>query len=178
MSKQESLQQQEAHVKKPIPEGMKMEKKTYKKYIGGRLMPWGKGCVVKGAKGFVFLGGNTAGDENYAPKEGYPGGGGVLKDPAAQWRRILENIKADLEEMGSSLESIVKMTYYVKGPFPEGVLKSPNHRLDVMDAFFREHCPSLCSDDNPPPSELIGVSGFAHPDMVVEIVCIAAIPDD
>ena len=70
------------------------------------------------------------------------------------------------------------MTYYVNGPFPDGVVKSPNYRVDVMDAFFSEHGPRLCSYNNPPPSELIGVSSFAHKDMVVMIVCIAALPDD
>jgi hypothetical protein len=38
----------------------KMELVTHKKLKGGRLMPCGKGTVVTGAKGFVFLAGNTA----------------------------------------------------------------------------------------------------------------------
>jgi hypothetical protein len=37
-----------------------MELVTHKKLKGGRLMPWGKGTVVTGAKGYVFLAGNTA----------------------------------------------------------------------------------------------------------------------
>jgi enamine deaminase RidA (YjgF/YER057c/UK114 family) len=83
-----------------------------------------------------------------------------------------------LEELGSSLEYLVKMTYYVKGPFPNGgVLGSPNFRQDVMDEFFAEHCPKHCSYNNPPPSELIGVAALAHPDLVVEIVAIAALPN-
>ncbi|MBW1802298.1 MAG: RidA family protein [Deltaproteobacteria bacterium] len=156
-----------------------MDMKTHKCYSGGALMPWGLGTVVKGAKGFVFLGGVTATVEGYDPKSpAFQDGSGVVKDPAGQWERVLEKIKENLEALGTSLDYIVKMTYYVKGPFPDGVVKSPNYRLDVMDAFFREHCPRLCSDNNPPPSELIGVSSFAHKDMVVEIVCIAAIPDD
>jgi enamine deaminase RidA (YjgF/YER057c/UK114 family) len=95
-----------------------------------------------------------------------------------QWRAVLANIKSDLEELGSSLEHLVKLTYYVKGPFPNGgVLSSPNYRLDVMDEFFTEHCPKHCSHNNPPPSELIGVAALAHPDLVVEIVAVAALPD-
>ena len=148
---------------------------TCKKLKGDRLMPWGKGTVVTGAKGYVFLAGNTATAEDYDPLNKR---GGVIGDPAMQWRAILTNIKSDLEELGSSLENLVKLTYYVKGPFPNGgVLSSPNFRQDVMDEFFADHCPKHCSYNNPPPSELIGVAALAHPDLVVEIVAIAALPD-
>jgi enamine deaminase RidA (YjgF/YER057c/UK114 family) len=46
-----------------------------------------------------------------------------------------------------------------------------------MDAFFAQHCPKQCSYDNPPPSEVIGVTALAHPDLVIEIVAVAALPD-
>ena len=155
-----------------------MELKTYKCYSGKKPMPWGKGTVVTGAKGFVFLGGVTAGTEEYdvmAPD--YLDKKMVVQDPAEQWRNVLEKIKAYLEELGTSLDNILKMTFYVKGPFPNGVGRSPNNRMDVLNAFFKEHCPRLAGDNNPPPSELIGVEGLAHPDMIVEIVVVAALPD-
>jgi enamine deaminase RidA (YjgF/YER057c/UK114 family) len=149
---------------------------THKKLKGGRLMPWGKGTVVTGAKGFVFLAGNTATADDYdsAGKKG----SGAVGDAAAQWHAILTNIKSDLEELGSSLDHLIRLTLFVKGPFPDGgVLSSPNFRQDVMDEFFAEHCPKHCSYNNPPPSELIGVAALAHPDLVVEIVAVAALPD-
>jgi enamine deaminase RidA (YjgF/YER057c/UK114 family) len=100
---------------------------TYKKFKGDRLMPWGKATVVTGAKGYVFLSGNTATADDYDPLHQR---GGAVGDPAMQWRAILANIKSDLEEVGSSLEHLVKLTFYVKGPFPNGgVLSSPNFRL-------------------------------------------------
>jgi len=111
-------------------------------------MPWAKGTAVKDAKG-----------------------------AEAQWRMALEKIKSRLEEMGSSLENIVFMTIYVTGPFPEGAASSPNYRLDVMDEFFREHCPQFCSDNNPPASDLVGVAALGLKEVVVEISCVAAIPD-
>jgi hypothetical protein len=40
---------------------------THKKFKNGRLMPWGKGTVVSGAKGFVYLCGNTATADDYDP---------------------------------------------------------------------------------------------------------------
>src|SRR5438445_7958777 len=157
------------------PMGGSMNLVTHKKFKGDRLMPWGKATIVTGAKGYVFLPGNTATAEDYDPLKQR---GGAVGDPAAQWRAILANIKSDLEDVGSALEHLVKLTFYVKGPFPNGgVLSSPNFRLDVLDEFFEEHCPKHCSYNNPPPSEVIGISALAHPDLVIEIVAIAALPD-
>jgi enamine deaminase RidA (YjgF/YER057c/UK114 family) len=83
-----------------------------------------------------------------------------------------------LEELGTSLDHLIKLTFFVKGPFPSGgVLSSPNFRQDVMDEFFAQHCPKHCSHNNPPPSELIGVAALAHPNLAVEITAVAALPD-
>jgi enamine deaminase RidA (YjgF/YER057c/UK114 family) len=152
-----------------------MELVTHKKFKSGRLMPWGKGTVVTGARGFVYLCGNTATADDYVPTSQ---GGGFAGDAAAQWRAVLTNIKSDLEELGSALEYLIRLTFFVKGPFPNGgVLSSPNYCLDVMDRFFAEHCPKHCSYNNPPPSEVIGVAALAQPDIVIEIVAVAALPD-
>jgi enamine deaminase RidA (YjgF/YER057c/UK114 family) len=107
--------------------------------------------------------------------EPFKKGGGAVGDAAAQWRSILTNIKSDLEELGTSLDHLIRLTFYVKGPFPTGgVLSSPNFRQDVMDEFFAQHCPKHCSYNNPPPSEVIGVAALAHPDLVIELVAVAA----
>lgn len=105
-------------------------------------------------------------------RRGFPG------DAAAQWRAILANIKSDLEELGSALDYLIRLTFFIKGPFPDGgVLSSPNFRLDVLDEFFAENCPKHCSYNNPPPSEVIGVAALAQADILVEIVAVAALPD-
>ena len=79
-------------------------------------MPWGKGTVVIGAKGFVYLSGNTATADDYDPTS--KKGGGAVGDAAAQWRAILTNIKSDLEELGSALEYLIRLTFFVKAmPF-------------------------------------------------------------
>ena len=149
---------------------------THKKFKSGRLMPWGKGTVVTGANGFVFLSGNTATADDYDPTK--KNAGGAIGDAAAQWRAILTNIKSDLEELGSALDYLIRLTFFVKGPFRNGgVLGSPNFRLDVLDEFFAEHCPKHCSYNNPPPSEVIGVAALAQPGLVIEIVAMAALPD-
>ena len=134
-----------------------MELVTHKKFKNGRLMPWAKGTAVSGARGTVYLCGNTATSADYDPAG--KKGGGFAGDAAAQWREVLGNIKSDLEELGSSLDHLIRLTFFVRGPFPDGgVLSSPNFRLDVLDAFFAEHCPKHCSYNNPPPSEVIGVA--------------------
>ena len=149
-----------------------MEMKIYKLYHGNVLMPWGKATRVTGAKGFVFI----AGCEGQDPTRDWRQGGPVVEGAAAQTKIALEKMKSRLEEAGTSLEYMVHMTWYVKGPFPDGVVNSPNYRLDVADEFFREHCPKLCSDNNPPTHDLVGVASLALKDMVVEIGCIAAVP--
>ena len=152
-----------------------MELVTHKKFKSGKLMPWGKGTVVTEARGTVYLCGNTATADDYDPADTK---GGFAGDAAGQWRAVLTNIKSDLEELGSALEYLIRLTFFVKGPFPDGgVLSSPNFRLDVMDEFFAEHCPKHCSYNNPPPSEVIGVMALAQPDIVIEIVAVAALPD-
>ena len=148
---------------------------THKKVKDGRLMPWGRGTVITGAKGFVFLAGNTATTDDYDPLKK---AGGAVGDAASQWGHVLANIKSDLEALGTSLDHLIKLTFFVKGPFPSGgVLSSPNFRLDLLDEFFARHCPKHCSYNNPPPSEVIGVAALAQADLVIEIVAVAALPD-
>jgi CRP-like cAMP-binding protein len=38
--------------------------------------------------------------------------------PAAPWLSILTNIKADIEELGTSLDHLIRPTVFVRGPFP------------------------------------------------------------
>jgi len=49
---------------------------------------------------------------------------------------------------------------------------------DVWDNFFRENCPSMASDSNPPTHDLIGVSVLGIKDQAVEIACIAVLSDE
>ncbi len=162
-----------------------MEKKTYPLYYGDKLMPWAKGTVVKGAKGFVFL----AGTEGTNPKshniklyeqEG-PTFIEVLEGAEAQTRMALEKIKSWLEELGSSLDNIVKMTCYVVDPqgFPDGVGSSTTwvKARKVMNEFFKEHCPDLCWDKSPLTLDLIGVAGLGSKDLLIEIAVTAVLPD-
>ena len=143
-----------------------MEIKTHKLYYGGKLMTWGKGCVVKNPNGWIYLGGTEGRD---------PDTDEVVPGVEAQAKLCFEKIKANLEEMGSSLDNIVKMWYYVVGDFPEGLAHSKIYEniCRVREEFFREHAPQLFCDNNPPTHDLIGVKCLARPEMVIEIACTA-----
>ena len=148
-----------------------MEKKRYPLHYAGKLMPWAKGTVVKGAKGFIWL----SGTEGHDPKTGK-----MVEGAEAQARMCWEKIKSRLEEMGSSLDNIVEVTYYVVGPFtPNGVADSETWQtaFKVQEEFLREHCPDLCADRNPPGGALIGVAALARKDYLIEIAVTAALPD-
>ncbi len=148
-----------------------MELKTYKLYYAGKLMRWGKGTVVKNAKGFVFLGG----------AEGrHPDTDDVVEGAEAQTRMCFEKIKANLEEMRTSLDNIIKMTFYVVHDFSGDLASAPTWvtAVRVRNEFFREHAPQLCDDNNPPTLDLVGVAALARKEMLIEIAVVAAIPDE
>ncbi len=154
-------------------------------YYGDQKMPWSKGTAVKNPKGFIWLAGTEGRNPNSTAPRTIEFENGVYvteveEGAEAQARVCLERIKSALEEMGSSLKHIVKMTTYVVGPFPEGVAGSSTWKtaFRVKEGFFRQHCPELCSDRHPPPHDLIGVAGLASKKMVLEMVVVAAIPDD
>ena len=150
-------------------------------------MPWAKGTVVKESKGFVFLAGTEGTKPESSDTAMYEKEGDVFVKQAiaegaeVQTRIALEKIKTSLEEMGSSLDNIVKMTCYVVGDpgFPNGVANSPTwvKAQKAMNEFFQEHCPDLCWDKNPPCMDLIGVAGLAVKEMLIEIAAIAVLSD-
>jgi len=128
------------------------------------------GTSVTDAKGFVFLAGTVG---------RHPETNEIEEGPKAQTFRCLEQIKSNLEEMGTSLDNIVKWTTYMAGEFPDGISNS-NTAIEyrqVKEDFFRKHAPGLCEDKNPPTCDIIGVTALAKREMLIEIAVIAALPD-
>lgn len=124
-------------------------------------MHWAKGAV---ANGFVFLAGTEGIDpETLKPVEGIE----------AQTRLALEKVKSRLEEMGSSLSNIVKITYYIAGEFPEGIVVSEKYKkmATVRDEFFKENG----IDPSDIPSDLIGVTALGRKGMEIEIAVTAVV---
>jgi len=138
-----------------------VEIKRYPLYYAGRRMHWAKGAV---AGGFIFLAGTEGLDpETLKPVEGIK----------AQTRLALEKIKQRLEEMGSSLSHIVKLTYYIVGDFPEGIVASKKYQemAEARDEFFRENG----IEPGDIPSDLIGVTALGRKGMEIEIAAIAVL---
>ncbi len=108
--------------------------------------PYSQG-IVEG--GFVFTSGMIALD----PETGKVVSGGIRE----QTRRVLENIKAVLEEAGSSLERVTKTTVYLKEP---SLFKEMN---EIYTSYFESHKPARSTI----------VCEFMLSDILVEIDVIA-----
>jgi enamine deaminase RidA (YjgF/YER057c/UK114 family) len=113
-------------------------------------------CMSVKAKGtFVFLRGQVGQD-----LEGRMVGVG---DPAAQAEQAMKNIKVLLEEQGSCLEDICKITIFIT----DRAYREPVYR--VVGKWLKGVHP--CS------TGLI-VSGLARPELLMEIDVDAVIPED
>lgn len=145
-----------------------MEIKRSPVIIAGKPAVYAKGSAVTGGKGHVFLSGSVGVDINT---------GNVPKGAGEQARLALENIKARLEEYGSSLNNILLIRKYIKGEFPNGIVTDPIYQeiSDAIESFWAEHCPEFLNDNNPPASTLLGVSALAQKDYLLEIEVVAAI---
>jgi len=109
--------------------------------------PYSQGILENG---FLF----TSGMIPLDPETGKPVQGGIRE----QTRRVLDNIKAVLEEAGSSLEKVVKTTVYLKDA---SLFKDMN---ETYAKFFGKHRPARATL----------VTGFARNDILVEIDAIAS----
>ena len=136
--------------------------------IAGQSAPYAEGTRVVGNKGFVWLSGSVGIDVNT---------GKIPEEPSEQARLAMENIKARLEEYGSSLENIVHIWHYIKGQFPNGIVNDSRY-IEIRKAieeFWRGNCPEFLVDNNPPASTLLGVTSLARPEYHLEIMVVAAI---
>ncbi len=155
-----------------------MEIKTHKLYYGGKLMPWGKATVVKQPNGWIFVGGVEGIDPDSSKTQALRAENSpvdVVPGVEAQARLCFNKLKSVLEELGSSLNNIVKMWYYVVGEYPKGLAFSDTWQTitAVREEFFKENAPQLCAGNNPPTTDLIGVKHLGLPEMVIEIAVVA-----
>ncbi len=136
--------------------------------IAGQSAPYAKGTAVKGNKGFVWLSGSIGIDVDT---------GKIPEEAGEQAKLAMENIKARLEEYGSSLKNIVHIWQYVKGQFPNGIVNDARYSeiRNAMQEFWRVNCPEFLKENNPPASTLLGVTSLANPEFHLEIMVVAAI---
>ncbi len=109
--------------------------------------------VVEAQGRIVFISGMTA-----KRADGTIAGVGDLE---AQTRQMCENVKAAIEAAGGAMTDICRVDDYVKDMSGFEII----HR--VRRAYF---------PDPPPASTMVAVSGFTHPDYLIEMAAIAVIP--
>ena len=103
--------------------------------------------------------------------------GKVPKGAGEQALLAMENIRLRLEEYGSSLNCILLVRKYIKGAFPDGIVKDPMYQEigTAIEKFWADHCPEFLMENNPPASTLLGISALAQPEFLLEIEVVAAV---
>jgi len=150
---------------------MKIDRRPCFRGTAGQMV-WAQGAAVYGQRGLVLLSGSDGAD---------PETNIVVEGRYAQTKVALEDIKKSLEDFGTSLENICHIWYYVVGPFTEdgkrvGLYLKWEEHAKALEEFWAENCPEFCGDKNPPAATLLGVEALATPEMLIEILVIAAIP--
>jgi len=111
--------------------------------------------------GFIFLSGSSGRTIET---------GEVSSDNVAEQTHVaLDKIRLALEEAGSGLEHIVKMTIYLRN------ISDYQAMRDAEFQYYQNHCPSLAED--PPASTVVQVVSLSKPNMLVEFDAIALLPD-
>ena len=82
-------------------------------------------------------------------------------DIEAQTRQMCENVKAAVETAGGTMADICRVDVYVRDM----------RGFDIIHRVRREYFP-----DPPPASTMVEVSGFTHPDYLIEMNAIAVVP--
>lgn len=123
-----------------------MKKETI---LGAPGAPYAK--AVK-ANGFLFVSGNVAVD----PATGKVPEGGIKE----QTRQVLENLKATVESLGSSLQDTVKVGVYLVNV----------RDFSGMNEVYKEYF-----GDEPPTRTTVGIHELARRDFLIEIDLITAL---
>jgi 2-iminobutanoate/2-iminopropanoate deaminase len=106
--------------------------------------------ITKGEQTIVWVAGHTGAATD--------DGGSLAGDFDAQFNQTFRNIEKTLTQCGCKLTDIVTMTVFL---------------IDVRHTTRMTELRSQLFGDNFPASAAITVSGFARPDIMLEIQCIA-----
>jgi len=126
-------------------------------FEAGKRMPWKKGVIVGN---FVFL----TGCEGRDPETGIE-----AKGIKAQTFLALDKVKQRLEEAGTSIENVVKFTWYLKD---RSLVKEFR---EAREEWFRKNCPQLL--ENPDYATTLVIAGLSKEEMLIEVDVIAYLPD-
>jgi 2-iminobutanoate/2-iminopropanoate deaminase len=135
-----------------------MKKRVYPLFYAGKKQKFAR-SVVSG--GFIFLSGSSG--------RTMETGEVSSNDVTGQTRVALEKIRLALEEAGSRLEQIVKMTIYLRDMSDYQAMR------DAEFSFYQKYCPSLAEE--PPASTVVQVVSLSKSNMLVEFDAIASVLD-
>ena len=104
------------------------------------------------AKRMIWVSGQIAFDEN----EKFVGKG----DIRVQTEQCLKNIQAALKKLGGSMEDVIQVIVFVKS------MSGLKDIHDIRLKYFKEPFPT---------STLVQITGFVHPDALIEINAVAVL---
>jgi 2-aminomuconate deaminase len=133
------------------------------KVVAGKAVPRGRFPHVKVANGFAYVSGTSS----RRPDNSIAGAsadefGTVSLDIREQTRAVLENIRDILGAVGAGLEDLVSVTTYLVSMNDFGGYN------EVYGEFF---------DESGPARTTVAVHQLPHPQLLIEIQAVAAIPD-
>ena len=102
----------------------------------------------------AFIAGQAAIDRDFA----VVGGG----DLGAQTRQVMENLGHALDELGASWDDVVKATIYTTRP----------GEFELIGRMMGE----AMGDAAPPAQVILGVTGLALPELLIEIELVVSLP--
>jgi 2-iminobutanoate/2-iminopropanoate deaminase len=133
-----------------------MKKKTYPLLYAGKRQRFARSVVVGN---LIFVSGSSGRTIET---------GEVSSDDVKEQTRVaLDKIKLALEEAGSSLDQIAKMTIYLRNMTDYQAMR------DAELQYYQQHCPTLVEE--PPASTVVQVVSLSKPNMLVEFDAIAVL---
>ena len=135
-----------------------MKKKVYPLHYAGKKQRFARSVAVGE---FLFLSGSSG--------RTIETGEVSSNDVVEQTRVALDKIRLALEEAGSGLEHIVKMTIYLKNMSDYQAMR------DAEFQYYQKYCPALVKD--PPASTVVQVVSLSKPNMLAEFDAIAVLPE-
>jgi 2-aminomuconate deaminase len=132
--------------------------------VPGKAVPRGRFPHVKVAGGFAYVSGTSSRRaDNTIAGAAVDELGTTTLDIRVQTRAVLENIRDILESVGAGLEDLVSVTAYLVSMNDFGGYN------EVYGEFLDETGPSRTT---------VAVHQLPHPQLLIEISAVAAIPDE
>ena len=134
-----------------------MKKKTYPLYYAGQKQKFARSVVVGD---LIFLSGSSGRTMET---------GDVSSDNVKEQMIVaLDKIRGALEEVGSSMDNIVKTVIYLKNVEDYQLMRQTERE------YYEKYSPKLIEE--PPASTFVQPKSLAFPQMLVEIDIVAAMP--